>query len=41
MPGIDPGRDIVAASAGRVRIAEGATVIPTKLLSAGPMGWTP
>jgi acyl CoA:acetate/3-ketoacid CoA transferase len=41
MPGIDQGRDIVTASEGRVRVAENATVISTKLLSTGPMGWTP
>jgi propionate CoA-transferase len=41
MPGIDPARDIVAASHGRVRIADGAAVISTKLLAEGPMGWTP
>jgi propionate CoA-transferase len=41
MPGIDTARDIVAASEGRVRIAEDATVISTTLLSTGPMGWAP
>jgi acyl CoA:acetate/3-ketoacid CoA transferase len=41
MPGIDAGRDIVAASHGRVRVADGATIISTKLLAEGPMGWTP
>ncbi|MCB5411372.1 acyl CoA:acetate/3-ketoacid CoA transferase [Pseudogemmobacter faecipullorum] len=38
MPGIDPARDILAASAGRVRIAENAVQMPRSLLSAGPMG---
>lgn len=41
MPGIDPARDIVAASGGRVSIAETATVLPTSLMAAGPMGWRP
>jgi acyl CoA:acetate/3-ketoacid CoA transferase len=41
MPGIDPARDIVAASGGRVRVAEEAIVLPVSLLSEGPMGWTP
>jgi acyl CoA:acetate/3-ketoacid CoA transferase len=41
MPGIDPARDIVAASQGRVRVAEGATVLPLSLLAEGPMGWRP
>jgi propionate CoA-transferase len=38
MPGIDPARDIVAASQGRVQIAQNATVMPLALLSTGPMG---
>lgn len=41
MPGIDPARDIVAASGGRVRVAENATRMPLSLLSEGPMGWAP
>jgi acyl CoA:acetate/3-ketoacid CoA transferase len=41
MPGIEPARDIVAASGGRVRVAEGAVVLPKSLLADGPMGWTP
>jgi propionate CoA-transferase len=41
MPGIDPARDIVAASQGRVRVADDATVTPLSLLALGPMGWQP
>jgi acyl CoA:acetate/3-ketoacid CoA transferase len=41
MPGIDPGRDIVAASGGRVAVAENAEVMPLSLLAEGPMGWQP
>ncbi len=41
MPGIDPARDIVAASEGRVTVAENATVMPLSLLAEGPMGWQP
>ena len=41
MPGIDPARDIVAASQGRVRVAENATVLPKALLAEAPMGWAP
>jgi acyl CoA:acetate/3-ketoacid CoA transferase len=41
MPGIDPARDIVAASGGRVTVAEGAGVMPLSLLAQGPMGWQP
>ncbi|AZL60481.1 acyl CoA:acetate/3-ketoacid CoA transferase [Tabrizicola piscis] len=41
MPGIDPARDIVAASGGRVTVAENATPMPLSLLSEGPMGWQP
>ena len=41
MPGIEPARDIVAASQGRVRVAEGAVLMPLSLLREGPMGWTP
>ncbi len=38
MPGIDPARDIVAASQGRVSVAPDATKMPLSLLGAGPMG---
>lgn len=38
MPGIDPARDIVAASGGRVQVADGAVLMPLSLLSDGPMG---
>ncbi len=41
MPGIDPARDIVAASQGRVRLAAEARVMPLALLAQGPMGWAP
>jgi propionate CoA-transferase len=41
MPGIDAARDIVAASQGRVTIAENAVTMPLSLLSAAPMGWQP
>jgi propionate CoA-transferase len=41
MPGIDPARDIVAASKGRVRVAGDAVSMPLSLLSDGPMGWQP
>ena len=41
MPGIDPARDIVAASQGRVTVAENATTMPLSLLAEGPMGWQP
>ena len=41
MPGIDPARDIVAASGGRVRVAENAARVPVALLASGPMGWQP
>ena len=37
MPGIDPARDIVAASAGRVTLAENAQVMPLALLSQSAM----
>ena len=37
MPGIDPARDIVAASQGRVTLAENATVMPLGLLAREPM----
>ena len=39
MPGIDPARDIVAASEGRVTLAKDAITLPLSLLGAGPMGW--
>lgn len=38
MPGIDPQRDIVAVSEGRVQIAENAKAMPSSLLSTQPMG---
>ncbi|OYW62566.1 MAG: acyl CoA:acetate/3-ketoacid CoA transferase [Rhodobacterales bacterium 12-65-15] len=41
MPGIDPARDIVAASEGRVTVAENAVTMPLSLLADGPMGWQP
>jgi acyl CoA:acetate/3-ketoacid CoA transferase len=41
MPGIDPARDIVAASQGRVQVAENAAALPLSLLAQGPMGWAP
>ena len=41
MPGMDPGRDILAASGGRVRVAENATIMPLTLLRDQPMGWAP
>lgn len=40
MPGIDPARDIVAASHGRVTVAPDAITLPLSLLSHGPMGLT-
>ena len=39
MPGIDPARDIVAASGGRVQIAPDAITLPLSLLAEAPMGW--
>ncbi|MBN2759447.1 MAG: acyl CoA:acetate/3-ketoacid CoA transferase, partial [Rhodobacteraceae bacterium] len=39
MPGIDPARDIVAASEGRVRIAVNAVTMPKSLLTRGAMEW--
>jgi acyl CoA:acetate/3-ketoacid CoA transferase len=39
MPGIDAGRDIVAASAGRVTVAADAVAMPLALLREEPMGW--
>lgn len=41
MPGIDAARDIVAASGGRVSVAENAAQMPLSLLALGPMGWQP
>jgi len=41
MPGIDPARDIIAASAGRVQVAPDAITLPLSLLAAAPMGWGP
>lgn len=41
MPGIDPARDIVAASEGRVSVAEAATTMPLSLLHDRPMGLQP
>jgi len=38
MPGIDPARDIVAASGGRVQVADNAVLMPLSLLMDGPMG---
>jgi acyl CoA:acetate/3-ketoacid CoA transferase len=38
MPGIDPARDIVAASEGRVSVAENAVAMPLSLLRDTPMG---
>jgi acyl CoA:acetate/3-ketoacid CoA transferase len=38
MPGIDPERDIVEASEGRVRVARDAAEMPHALLATGPMG---
>jgi propionate CoA-transferase len=40
MPGIDPARDIAAASSGRVRVADDARELPRSLLSRQPMGLT-
>jgi propionate CoA-transferase len=39
MPGIDPARDIVAASEGRVSVAADAVTLPRSLLAQDPMGW--
>ena len=38
MPGIDPTKDIVEATQGRVKIAENATQMPKSLLVDSPMG---
>lgn len=40
MPGIEPERDIVAASEGRVRIGEDATTLPLAILRDAPMALT-
>lgn len=40
MPGIDPERDIVVASGGRVRVAKDAVTMPLALLQDKPMGLT-
>lgn len=40
MPGIDPARDIIAASGGRVRVAEDANPMPLSILHDRPMGLT-
>jgi acyl CoA:acetate/3-ketoacid CoA transferase len=40
MPGIDPQRDIVGASEGRVQIADNAKLMPKSLLAKIPMGLT-
>jgi propionate CoA-transferase len=39
MPGIDPQRDIIDASGGRVQVAEDAITLPLSLLRDEPMGW--
>lgn len=41
MPGIEPERDIVQASEGRVSVSGAATAMPTALLRDRPMGWSP
>ncbi|AWD22583.1 acyl CoA:acetate/3-ketoacid CoA transferase [Fuscovulum blasticum] len=41
MPGINPQRDIVDASHGRVALAPDAVTMPLSLLAEGPMGWQP
>jgi len=38
MPGMDPERDIVAASEGRVSVAENAATMPLSILRDAPMG---
>ena len=38
MLGVDPKRDIVEASLGRVSLAPDAKVLPASLLGTGPMG---
>jgi acyl CoA:acetate/3-ketoacid CoA transferase len=39
MPGIDPEKDIVDASEGRVQIADNPIALPLSLLADEPMGW--
>lgn len=39
MPGIDPQRDIVEASQGRVQLADDAITLPLSLVADEPMGW--
>ena len=39
MPGINPERDIVAATEGRVTIARNATTLPLSLLASARTGW--
>jgi propionate CoA-transferase len=41
MPGIEPARDIVAASAGGCGWPRMRWCMPVALLAQGPMGWTP
>lgn len=41
MPGINPERDIIAASEGRVQVAADAKLMPLSLLQPTPMGWQP
>jgi acyl CoA:acetate/3-ketoacid CoA transferase len=41
MPGINPQKDIVDASQGRVKVAADAKLMPLSLLAQKPMGWTP
>jgi propionate CoA-transferase len=38
MPGIDPARDIVAASDDRVKLPDGAITLPLSILAQAPMG---
>jgi acyl CoA:acetate/3-ketoacid CoA transferase len=38
MPGVDPQKDIIGASQGRVKVAENAVRMPKSLLAKGPMG---
>jgi acyl CoA:acetate/3-ketoacid CoA transferase len=40
MPGIDPQKDIVDASGGRVKLADNLKVMPTALLNEGAMELT-
>ena len=39
MPGIDPQRDIIDASQGRVSVAADAITLPLRVLRDAPMGW--